>query len=143
MKQHREKKIPRVPRKDKGKPRWTERDDYCLWWIGEQRVVRYDQLQRLLARESDHETVRPGWLSASRTTQTIQRWQKAGLVHYVRPYARRPGFVYLSRKGLRFVELDYHYSEPKESQLTHLSYINQARLKFEDEYDDGEGEWIS
>jgi hypothetical protein len=67
------KNTPRARRKDRGKPRWTERDDYCLWWIGEQRAVRYDQLQRLLARESDHETARPGWLSASRTSQTIER----------------------------------------------------------------------
>ncbi len=143
MQQDGEQKLARATRKDKGRPRWTERDDYCLWWVGEQRAVRYDQLQRLLARESDHETARPGWLSASRTIQTIQRWQKGGLAHYIKPYARRPGFVYLSRKGLRFAELDYRYSEPRESQLTHLSYINQARLKLEEEYDDEEGEWIS
>lgn len=143
MQQQPTKNTPRARRKDRGKPRWTERDDYCLWWIGEQRVVRYDQLQRLLARESDYETARPGWLTASRTSQTIERWLKAGLVHYIKPYRRRPGFVYLSRKGLRFVELDYRFSEPRESQLTHLSYINQARLKFEDEYGEEEGEWIS
>lgn len=135
-------RLPRRSRKDRGKPRWTERDDYCLWWIGEQRVVRYDQLQRLLARESGYETAQSGWLSASRTTQTIKRWQKAELVHYARPYTRSHGFVYLSRKGLHFVELDYRYSEPKESQLTHLSYINQLRLKLEDDEED-EGEWIS
>ena len=143
MQQDGEKKLARATRKDKGRPRWTERDDYCLWWVGEQRAVRYDQLRLLLARESDHETASPGWLSASRTIQTIQRWQKGGLAHYIQPYARRPGFVYLSRKGLRFAELDYRYSEPRESQLTHLSYINQARLKLEEEYDDEDGEWIS
>ena len=50
MQQDGEKKLARATRKDKGRPRWTERDDYCLWWVGEQRAVRYDQLRRLLAQ---------------------------------------------------------------------------------------------
>lgn len=133
----------RAPRRQKGKPRWTERDDYCLWWIGEQRAVRYDQLQRLLARESDEETARPGWLSASRTTQIITRWREAGLVHYAKPYVRQGGWTWLSRSGLRFTGLDYRYSVPKLSTLTHLYYINQARFKLEEEYDEEEGGWIS
>src|SRR6266700_756432 len=59
MQQHVQQKkavIRRKARQDKGKPQWTERNYYCLEWIGEQRAIRFDQLQRLLARESDQET---------------------------------------------------------------------------------------
>ncbi len=133
----------RRAQKGKRKRQWTGRDYYCLSWIGEQRAIRYDQLQRLLARESDLETVVPGWLSESRTNHLIDRWEQAGLVIYVKPYVRRPGWLWLTRRGLRFAELKYRYNAPSESTFTHLYYINQARLQLEEEYDDDEMEWIS
>lgn len=52
---------------------WNARDDYVLWWIGEQRAVWYDQVQRLLARESSEEPQDPQKLPLSRTRQIIQR----------------------------------------------------------------------
>lgn len=133
----------RHSRRDKGKPRWTERDYYCLEWIGEQRAIRFNQLQRLLAREAEQETPTPARLSYSRTTKLLKRWEKADLVYYKQVHVHQPGWIWLTRRGLHFVDLDYRYSVPAESTLMHLYYINQLRLYLEDHYDDEEMEWVS
>lgn len=119
-------------RADAGRSRWSDRDDYVLWWIGQQRAVRYDQIRRLLARESEGEPHNPQALSPSRTTQLIQRWQKAHLVQYRKIYVQQPGWIWLTRKGLAFAGLDYRASVPAESGLTHLYYINEVRLLLEE-----------
>jgi hypothetical protein len=133
----------RRSRRHKEVPQWTVRDDYCIWWIGEQRAVRYDHVQRLSAHESDQQTLIPGRLSATRTTQIIHRWQKANLVIYIKVHAKSPGWIYLTLHGLRFAQLDYRYSTPRESTLTHLYYIIQVPLQMEEEYDEYEMEWQS
>lgn len=131
------------PRSDAGKPRWNDRDEYTLWWIGEQRAGRYDQVQRLLARESRGEPKDPQALSPSRTAQIIQRWQKAHLVAYRKIYVQQPGWIWLTRKGLAFVGLDYRASVPAESSLTHLYYINEVRLLLEQTDEDHPLIWRS
>lgn len=131
----------RRPRQDAGKPQWQQRDHTCLMWIGEQRAVRYDQLQRLLARESDGTLQDARSLSMTRTTQIISRWTRARLVEYRKIYVNQPGWIWLTRRGLAFADLEYRPGEPAESLLTHLYYINEVRLKLEAEHEDME--WTS
>lgn len=133
----------RRPRQDAGKPQWQRRDDYCLEWIGEQRAIRYDQLQRLLAGESDGQPADPQQLSMTRTTQIISRWQRAHLVEYRKIYVRQPGWIWLTRKGLTFAELEYRPGAPAESLLNHLYYINEVRLALEEEYSWDRLDWTS
>lgn len=130
-------------RSDAGVSQWNARDDYVLWWIGEQRAVRYDQVQCLLARESSEELQDPQKLSLSRTTQIIQRWQKAHLVAYRKIYVHQPGWIWLTRKGLAFVDLDYRASVPAEGSLKHLYYINEVRLLLEGMYEESQLTWTS
>jgi hypothetical protein len=132
---------PRKARIDKGQPQWTPRDNYCLNWIGHMRAIRYDQLQRLLARESAFETNDPRALSASRTSQIIQRWVQAKYAIYRRVYAKQPGWIYLSRKGMFHAGLPYRAEPPKDRLLQHLYYINEVRLALEEE--DSSLRWVS
>jgi len=104
-----------------------------LRWIAYQRAVRYDQLQRLLSRESEWETRDPRRLSMTRTTQTIQRWVRAGLVVYKKLLVGQPGWVWLTAKGLRLLDLGFRASAPAYSVLGHLYAINEVLLHLEDE----------
>ena len=136
-----EKILPaRKRRKDRGRAKWTQRDDYCLWYIGQMRAMRIDQLQRLLARESPSEVSRDR-LSISRTAEMVQRWQSAGLVVEQRIFHKQPAWISLTRKGLRMVDLPFRADLPSLRVLEHLYWINEVRMHLEEEYE--EMEWIS
>jgi len=141
------KKTPRKARrarKDKGLPRLNDRDRFALRWIGQQYTIRFDQLQRLLARQAGAATKTPGRLSVTRTCQIIERWERAGLVKYRKILVGEPGWIWLTRQGLFHSGLDLRYYEPRHSALIHLFYINQCRLIMEEENDDvDEFRWIS
>src|SRR5258708_3199010 len=111
----------------------TKRDWTVLRWIADQRAMRYDQIQRLLARESTWETKDPRRLSMTRTTQTIQRWVRAGLVVYRHLLVGEPGWIWLTAKGLRMLELHFRASAPAYSTLAHLYAINEVLLHLENE----------
>lgn len=131
----RERVLPRRrPRQDSGVPQWQKRDDSCLLWIGEQRAVRYDQLQRLLARESEADLGDRRHLSMTRTTQIINRWSRAHLVAYRKIYVNQPGWIWLTSKGLDFADLPFRPGAPAESRLDHYYYINEVRLQLEQKY---------
>ncbi len=123
----------RKDRIDKGQPQWTDRDISCLCWIGHMRAIRYDQLQRLLARLSTYETSDPHRLSVSRTSQIIRRWAQAKYVVYRVVYARQPGWIHLTRKGMYHAGLAYRAEPPKDRLLAHIYSINEVRLKLEEE----------
>lgn len=131
----------RKKRIDRGQPQWTPRDNYCFEWIGQMRAIRYDQLQRLLARRSAHETNDPRLLSSSRTSQIIERWVRAKYALYRRVYAKQPGWINLTRKGIYHAGLPYRAEPPKDRLLAHLYYINEVRLALEEE--DSSLRWIS
>src|SRR6266536_248224 len=46
---------PRKVRKDKGQSQWTDRDRFLWGYIGHMRAMRFDQVRRLAARESEYE----------------------------------------------------------------------------------------
>ena len=132
---------PRKGRIDKGQPQWTDRDNYCMRWIGHMRAIRYDQAQRLLARLSKYETSDHHMLSISRTSQIIQRWVQARYAVYRRVYAKQPGWIYLTRQGLYHAGLHYRAEPPKDRVLEHIYYVNEVRLMLEEQTPSQQ--WIS
>ncbi|HLV98231.1 MAG TPA: hypothetical protein VKT82_06085 [Ktedonobacterales bacterium] len=124
----REPSIVRRERQDKGRMRWTERDFAALRWIGEQYAVRLDHLQRVLGRQAGEGTQEPGILGIETTRKLVQRWRGAGLVEHAVLERLQPGWVWLTRRGLEQLELEYQGWEPRMQGLRHLYALNHARL---------------
>lgn len=131
---------PRKIRKDKDQPQWKERDEYGWWYTGHMRTLRFDQLRRLLARESEYE-IEGTLLSISRTTEITDRWVEAKLAIYRPVFHHEPGWVHMTRKGLRQAELDFRAETPSVRSLNHLYWITEVRMQLEDELE--QMEWIS
>jgi hypothetical protein len=123
----------RKQRSDTG-PRLTERDLSTLRIIGEQYALRFDQLQSLLGSHAKAETKIPGILSESATRHTIDRWEAAGLAEYKKILADTPGFCWLTTNGLHATSLPFRKYEPSPSQLDHIYWSAQARLKITHEH---------
>jgi hypothetical protein len=122
----------RKTRKDKDQPQWTRRDEYCFWLIGHMRAIRIDQLQRVLARWSQEE-IESGMLSLSRTVEIVDRWVKEKYAIYRRVFYRQPGWVNITKKGLRHAGLNFRAEAPSDRSLEHLYWINEVRMKLEEE----------
>jgi DNA-binding MarR family transcriptional regulator len=123
--------LPQVkPRVHKGKARWTNRDLRVLTRIAEQRAMRYDHVRRLLGVFSPDraELGEDGLLSASRTTKIIKRWEAAGLVIFDNILSGEPKWIWLTRKGLAFVQSSYRMTTPAPGTLKHLHHINRVFL---------------
>lgn len=116
--------VDRSRRADKGIVRLTERDVASLHWIGEQYAVRIDQLARLLGRPTAP-------VSDSTARGVVSRWVRAGLAESKKLIAGEPGFVWLTRRGLRQVDLPYKPWEPSVGILNHVYWVNQVRLSVE------------
>ena len=138
---------PRATREDKGIPRLEERDFIVLRWVLQMYAVRFDQLQRLLARHSPkkEELADPEHVSPSTVRTHLKRWKALGLVRYNKILANKdnPLWCWLTPYGLRFLAFEedqngdpvvYTYYEPREGDLKHLYLINQARLYIEQSY---------
>jgi hypothetical protein len=115
----------------------TLRDRTCLVWIAQQYAIRLDQLQRLLYRhtpEVDRYKLKPGReaLSLDRTYEIMNKWLALGLIEKEIILHGDKLWIWLTRAGLREVQLDFNYSGvPASSRLSHLYYINQVRLAIE------------
>ena len=120
--------IARKERSDKGSIKLTERDLSVLRFVGEQYAVRQDQLARLLKRPAD------GALSDSATRAVLARWEKAGLTDSRKVIADEPKFIWLTRRGLDEVGLDFKPWVPTAASLTHLFWTNQVRMHAEDRH---------
>ncbi len=121
----------RNPRSDKGAIYATPRDLYCITWIAEQYVARFDQIQQLLSRFPD--PARPFLaekIAETTTRDQISRWRRAGWIEYERFLAKDRGYAWVTRRGLQLVELDGIYTArpPAATRLAHLYAINQVRL---------------
>lgn len=121
----------RKPRKDKGTIWLMPRDMTALLYILEMYALRFDQLQRLLARESEWEMKIPGLLDVRTVSGIIKRWHAAGLVNYDRVMAYEPAWIWLTRKGIKYLQSNYKYWEPKRSGLDHYYYLTEIRMTFE------------
>ena len=124
----------RKPRSDKGKPQLTQRDMDILRTIGEQTAYRFDQLQGLLARHPMSHTADPTYLSETRTTVMIRRWQQLGLADYRKILHDQLGWVWLTAKGINHLQLPIRFHEPFHGDLEHLYWINETRAFIEDSY---------
>src|SRR6266487_4238400 len=131
---------PRKTRKDKDQPQWTHRDEYAWWYIGHMRALRFDQLRRLLARESDYE-IEGNMLSISRTTEIKDRWVEEKIAVYRPVFHHESGWVHLTRRGLREAELDFRAETQSVRSLNHLYWITEVRMQLEEELENME--WIS
>lgn len=126
----------RKPRKDKGQPRWTERDLWVLPWIGEQYIVRFDQLLGLLSQQPLGETLKDGWVGEATVRHWMERWKKAGMIASASILAGHPSWVWLTVKGLRTVGLEFRMWTPNPGRLRHLYYCNEVRAIIESEGND-------
>src|SRR6266568_787821 len=121
----------RKRRKDAGHPRWQERDYDVVPWIGEQGLIRFDQLQQLLGRESADLNDWYAVLSESATRNAIDRWEVRHLVNSGAVMPKEPNYYWLSNAGLAFAELSLPHYSPKPSAVPYLLACNQARLHLE------------
>jgi hypothetical protein len=96
----------RKPRRDRG-PRLTPRDPVMLRWMGEQYALRFDQIQRLLARFSTGALLTPGRVSESTARPTIDRWEMAGLVVSKKILADEQGYCWVTLAVRRPVGQDF------------------------------------
>ncbi|HLW00046.1 MAG TPA: hypothetical protein VKT82_15360 [Ktedonobacterales bacterium] len=116
--------------------RWTERDLAALRWIGEQYAIHLDHLAHLLGRSRAAPTKTTGQLGSETVRKLVQRWKQAGLVERAWLVPTESSWVWLTRKGLEQLELDYRFWEPKVQGLPHLAAVNQARLWVEHQQPD-------
>lgn len=124
----------RQPRLDRGKPQLTQRDLDVLRIIGEQTAYRFDQLQGLLARHPMTHSADPTFLSETRTTVMIRRWQRLGLADYRKILHNQEGWIWLTAKGIAHLQLPVRFHEPFHGDLEHLYWINETRTLIEDRY---------
>ncbi|HEU5380728.1 MAG TPA: hypothetical protein VFV38_35340 [Ktedonobacteraceae bacterium] len=123
----------RKRRRDCG-PRLTPRDLAILRWMGEQYALRFDQIQRLLARFSPEATRTPGRVSESTARHTIDRWELAGLVVYRKILADEPGYCWLTPAGLRTIGLPFRALTPQPYSFPHIFQCAQARMRLTEQY---------
>jgi hypothetical protein len=132
----------RKVRSDKGKIIATERDQYVIAWIGEQWAARFDQIQKLLGKFSDpSKPFRNGEYPAATTVRDqLGRWQSAGWIGYERSLYAGNSWIWATRKGLRFVDLDEIYTarRPADTRLNHIFAVNEVRMFLQKKYT-----WIS
>jgi len=121
-------------RSDKGKPQLTQRDLDVLQMVGEQTAYRFDQLQGLLARHPTTHSADPAFLSETRTTVMIRRWQQLGLADYGKILHDEEGWIWLTAKGIAHLQLPVRFHEPFHGDLEHLYWINETRALVEDSY---------
>lgn len=130
----RRKKEPDEPRKirsDAGNIILTERDIEALRWIIQQFAARFDQVQALLTELGEvYPQKGEPFLSYPTVMGRIQKWVAAGYVEYERILAEGPGWVFVTRKGIKVVGLqdDYPARKPDWCRLKHIFAVNQVRL---------------
>lgn len=117
---------PKPPRRDKG-THLQQRDWDVMRFIGEQKAVRYDQLRALLAAHPTTAIEGREYLSDTRTREEITRWEAGGYAIY-NTKLDRPGWIYLTKRGLYHVGLPVRHEEPKAESLPHLFWINETRF---------------
>lgn len=120
------------PRRNQG-PQITPRWEQSLRFIAQQGAIRFDHLQRLLGRLSPDPAgmKEPGVLSEERTRKILRRWQDEDVYEYRQFYAKQRGWLWLTRKGLKFANVDLRYYEPSPASLAHLAAVNAIRLTIE------------
>ena len=108
----------------------THRTETILQIIGEQGALRYDQVQHwygLHSPASNRMKDTTGILSVERTRKLIRPWINQGLLEYKVFYVKERGWLWLTTKGLRYVNVDLRAYEPAPASLNHLYAVNSIR----------------
>ncbi|MCB8944355.1 MAG: hypothetical protein H6658_11450 [Ardenticatenaceae bacterium] len=136
-------KRPVKRRSDYGSVQATERDLYVLHWIGQMYAARLDHVQVLGALKAEDKTIQlSGQLGYSAMKNIYRRWLKAGWVEKQKLLVSEPQWLWLSRRGLQAVGLDYAYRSPSLARLRHIHEVNRVRLYIEGVLGD-KAEWVS
>jgi hypothetical protein len=116
-------------RRDAGILQVTERDITALSFIGQQYCITFDHLQTLLALHSP--TVGLDRLSVGATRNALERWLQLGYIEPPRKALRGyPVCIWLSRKGLKDLQIPYAYYLPNPTSIPHFYAVNAVRLHF-------------
>lgn len=75
-----------------------------------------------------------GMLHIRNVQRIIKRWETLGYVKHRKFLAREPGWVWLTQKGLRDMDLEYRLYTPSPATLRHLHLINELRIRLENRY---------
>ena len=121
----------RKKRRDMGTIRFSQRDRFALLWIGHQYGVQLDHLQWLLGRDAGRGATFSSWISESAARDVVDRWERAGWIRVARLQVNRPFWIWLTRKGLRLLDLPYAYrnlTAASGDDLKSLSALNAIRL---------------
>jgi hypothetical protein len=114
-------------RRDAGILQVTERDLLALSFTGQQYCLTFDHLQILLAHYSP--TVDIDTLSVGATRNALERWLQLGYIEPPRKTLRGyPVTIWLSRKGLKDLNIPYPYYLPNPSSIPHFYAVNAVRL---------------
>lgn len=108
-----------MPRSDAGTIRATERDMQLLRWIAEQYAIPIDQLAELIGA-TEHAARR-----------LMQRWKKAGWAEGRVLIVRERPLVWVTRRGLDDMGIDYRPWEPTLAKIEHIRAVNAVRLSLE------------
>lgn len=117
------------PRRDTGLLQITDRDISALNWIAEQYCLCFDQLRHLLAYLTPAAIKDPNAVAVSTARNAVERWLQLGYIDLPHKIIREHNtYIWLSRKGIRELELPYSYYTPKPSTIKHLYAVNAVRL---------------
>ena len=130
-------------RSDYGSVQATDRDLYLLQWIGQMYATRLDHVQVLGALKSEEPIIQAsGQLGYSAVKNIYRRWLKAGWIEKQKLLVGKPQWLWLSRRGLQEVGLEYAYRSPSLARLHHIHQVNAVRLYIEQVLGD-KAEWVS
>jgi hypothetical protein len=117
----------RKRRRDAGVLQITDRDLTALSFIGQQYCLTFDHLQTLLAFHSPATDVEA--LSVGATRNALERWLQLGYIEPPRKILRGyPVTVWLSRKGLKELQIPYPYYLPNPTSIPHFYAVTSVRL---------------
>ncbi len=119
---------PTHVRLNKG-PQMTQRTETIFQIIGEQGALCFDQLQRWygLLSPASQRMKDTGILSTERTRKVLRPWIDQGLLDYKVFYVGQKGWLWLTPKGLKYVNVDLRSYEPVPASLAHLYAVNAIR----------------
>ncbi len=130
-------------RSDHGSVQATDRDMYLLQWIGQMYAARLDHVQVLGALKSEDASIQAtGRLGDSAVKNIYRRWLRAGWIEKQKLLVGKPQWLWLSRRGLRQVGLQYAYRSPSLARLQHIHQVNEVRLYIEQKLGD-KAQWVS
>lgn len=101
-----------------------------LRWIGEQFAVSFDHLPMLehlvMKKASDAPLLQYKGIAS-----LTDRWLHYQLIERQKIFVKKPQWIWLTRKALNAVDLDFPARAPSVARLDHIHAVNRVRLHFE------------